>query len=46
MLQVKVREGVVLKKGGVEMEEKIYPIPNELQDGRGTEVRDLNLIRL
>ncbi|XP_072236486.1 hexokinase HKDC1-like [Leuresthes tenuis] len=40
VLQVKVREGVGLKKGGVEMEEKIYPIPNELQDGRGTELLD------
>ncbi|KAM9765697.1 hexokinase HKDC1-like [Menidia menidia] len=40
VLQVKVREDKGLRKGGVEMEEKIYPIPNELQDGRGAELFD------
>lgn len=39
VLQVKVREGMGIRRGGVEMEEKIYPIPEELLTGRGTEVR-------
>lgn len=39
VLQVKVREGMGIRRGGVEMEEKIYPIPKELLSGRGTEVR-------
>ena len=38
VLQVKVREGKGIKSGGVEMEEKIYPIPKDLLSGRGTEV--------
>lgn len=38
VLQVKVREGMGIRKGGVEMEEKTYPIPEELLTGRGTEV--------
>lgn len=38
VLQVKVREGVGIRKGEVEMEEKTYPIPTELRTGRGTEV--------
>ncbi|KAM9408302.1 hexokinase HKDC1-like [Pholidichthys leucotaenia] len=40
VLQVKVREGVGLKKGGVEMEEKTYPIPKEVLIGKGTELFD------
>uniref|UniRef100_A0A672ZGL3 Hexokinase-3 n=1 Tax=Sphaeramia orbicularis TaxID=375764 RepID=A0A672ZGL3_9TELE len=40
VLQVKVREGMGIRKGGVEMEEKIYPIPKELLIGRGTELFD------
>lgn len=40
MLQVKVREGVGVKKGEVEMEEKVYPIPKELHTGRAAEVRN------
>lgn len=39
VLQVKVREGMGIRRGGVEMEEKTYPIPEELLTGRGTEVR-------
>lgn len=39
VLQVKVREGVGIRKGEVEMEEKTYAIPAELRTGRGTEVR-------
>lgn len=39
VLQVKVREGIGIRRGGVEMEEKTYPIPEELLTGRGTEVR-------
>lgn len=39
VLQVKVREGMGIRRGGVEMEEKTYPIPKELLVGRGTEVR-------
>lgn len=39
VLQVKVREGMGIRRGGVEMEEKTYPLPNELLSGRGTEVR-------
>ena len=38
VLQVKVREGMGIRKGGVEMEEKIYPMPKEILVGRGTEV--------
>lgn len=38
VLQVKVREGMGIRRGGVEMEEKTYPIPKELLIGRGTEV--------
>lgn len=38
VLQVKVREGVGIRKGEVEMEEKTYPIPTEIRAGRGTEV--------
>ncbi|KAM8761943.1 hexokinase HKDC1-like [Acanthopagrus schlegelii] len=40
VLQVKVREGMGIRRGGVEMEEKIYPIPKELLSGRGTELFD------
>lgn len=39
VLQVKVREGMGIRRGGVEMVEKTYPIPKELLIGRGTEVR-------
>lgn len=38
VLQVKVREGMGIRKGGVEMEEKTYPIPKELLSGKGAEV--------
>lgn len=38
VLQVKVREGMGIKRGGVEMEERTYPIPKELLIGKGTEV--------
>ncbi|GAA6220126.1 putative hexokinase HKDC1 [Lates japonicus] len=40
VLQVKVREGMGIRRGGVEMEEKTYPIPKELLAGRGTELFD------
>ncbi|XP_028298855.1 putative hexokinase HKDC1 [Gouania willdenowi] len=40
VLQVKVREGRGLRKGQVEMEEKIYPVPVELLSGRGAELFD------
>ncbi|XP_074522485.1 hexokinase HKDC1-like [Halichoeres trimaculatus] len=40
VLQVKVREGMGIRKGGVEMEEKTYPIPKELLSGKGTELFD------
>uniref|UniRef100_A0A8C6KRN1 hexokinase n=1 Tax=Nothobranchius furzeri TaxID=105023 RepID=A0A8C6KRN1_NOTFU len=40
VLQVKVRECVGIKKGDVEMEEKIYPVPDELLTGRATELFD------
>lgn len=40
VLQVKVREGVGIRKGEVEMEEKTYPLPTELRTGRGTEVSE------
>uniref|UniRef100_A0A7N6BIQ1 Hexokinase-2 n=1 Tax=Anabas testudineus TaxID=64144 RepID=A0A7N6BIQ1_ANATE len=40
VLQVKVREGVGIRKGEVEMEEKTYPIPTEIRAGRGTELLD------
>lgn len=39
VLQVKVREGMGIRRGGVELEEKTYDIPKELLIGRGTEVR-------
>ncbi|XP_035484099.2 hexokinase HKDC1 isoform X2 [Scophthalmus maximus] len=38
VLQVKVREGMRMRRGGVEMEEKTYPIPRELLEGRGAEL--------
>lgn len=38
VLQVKVREGAGMKRGGVQMKEKTYPIPNALLSGKGTEV--------
>uniref|UniRef100_A0A672F8A9 Phosphotransferase n=1 Tax=Salarias fasciatus TaxID=181472 RepID=A0A672F8A9_SALFA len=37
VLQIKVREDQGIRKGGVEIEEKTYPIPNEVLNGRGTE---------
>ncbi|XP_034413019.1 hexokinase HKDC1-like isoform X2 [Cyclopterus lumpus] len=40
VLQVKVREGMGIKRGGVEMVEKTYPIPKELHIGSGTELFD------
>ncbi|XP_041840169.1 hexokinase HKDC1-like [Melanotaenia boesemani] len=40
VLQVKVREGVGIRKGEVEMEERIYPMPKELQVGKGAELFD------
>ncbi|XP_068443348.1 hexokinase HKDC1-like [Clinocottus analis] len=40
VLQVKVREGMGMKRGGVEMVEKSYPVPKELHIGRGTELLD------
>ncbi|XP_005458980.2 putative hexokinase HKDC1 isoform X1 [Oreochromis niloticus] len=40
VLQVKVREGMGVRKGGVEMEEKIYPISKELLNGRAPELFD------
>ncbi|KAF1392977.1 hypothetical protein PFLUV_G00033620 [Perca fluviatilis] len=40
VLQVKVREGMGIRRGGVEMVEKTYPIPKELLIGRGTELFD------
>ncbi|XP_070758598.1 hexokinase HKDC1 isoform X3 [Enoplosus armatus] len=40
VLQVKVREGMGIRRGGVEMEEKTYPIHKELLIGRGTELFD------
>uniref|UniRef100_A0A3P9IS52 hexokinase n=1 Tax=Oryzias latipes TaxID=8090 RepID=A0A3P9IS52_ORYLA len=40
VLQVKVREGVGIRKGEVEMEEKIYPMPTELRTGTGAELFD------
>ena len=39
VLQVKVREGMGIRRGGMEMEEKTYTIPEELLVGRGPEVR-------
>lgn len=39
VLQVKVREDMGIRRGGVEMDEKTYPMPEELLTGRGTEVR-------
>lgn len=38
VLQVRVREDEGIKRGGVQMKEKIYPIPKELLSGKGTEV--------
>eukprot|EP00064_Thunnus_orientalis_P004861 superscaffoldBa00000459_g4874 len=40
VLQVKVREGMGIRRGGVEMEEKTYSIPKELLNGKGTELFD------
>ncbi|KAM4744834.1 LOW QUALITY PROTEIN: hexokinase HKDC1-like [Anableps anableps] len=40
VLRVKVREDVGIRKGGVEMEEKTYPIPKELHVGRAGELFD------
>ncbi|KAK5621228.1 putative hexokinase hkdc1 [Crenichthys baileyi] len=40
VLRVKVREDVGIRKGGVELEEKTYPIPKELQVGRADELFD------
>ncbi|XP_069030171.1 hexokinase HKDC1-like isoform X4 [Embiotoca jacksoni] len=40
VLRVKVREGMGIRKGGVEMEERTYPIPKEKLSGRGTELFD------
>ncbi|KAK1891612.1 Hexokinase HKDC1 [Dissostichus eleginoides] len=40
VLQVKVREGTGVRGGGVEMEEKTYPIPEELLTGSGKELFD------
>ncbi|CAN9506973.1 unnamed protein product [Ophioblennius macclurei] len=40
VLQVKVREDKGVKKGGVEIEEKTYPIPKEVLNGKGTELFD------
>ncbi|KAL3992872.1 hypothetical protein ACER0C_010146 [Sarotherodon galilaeus] len=40
VLRVKVREGMGVRKGGVEMEEKIYPISKELLNGRAPELFD------
>ncbi|XP_053180300.1 hexokinase HKDC1-like [Scomber japonicus] len=40
VLQVKVREGTGIRRGGVEMEEKTYPIPKELLIGKATELFD------
>ncbi|KAJ4947108.1 hypothetical protein JOQ06_009149 [Pogonophryne albipinna] len=40
VLQVKVREGTGVRRGGVEMEEKTYPIPEELLTGSGKELFD------
>ncbi|XP_044202873.1 hexokinase HKDC1-like isoform X1 [Thunnus albacares] len=40
VLQVKVREGMGIRRGGVEMEEKTYSIPKELLIGKGTELFD------
>uniref|UniRef100_A0A3P9PN87 Hexokinase-2 n=1 Tax=Poecilia reticulata TaxID=8081 RepID=A0A3P9PN87_POERE len=40
VLRVKVREDEGINKGGVEMEEKTYPIPKELHEGRAVELFD------
>ncbi|XP_010772291.1 putative hexokinase HKDC1 [Notothenia coriiceps] len=40
VLQVKVREGTGVRGEGVEMEEKTYPIPEELLTGSGKELFD------
>nr|XP_046240510.1 hexokinase HKDC1-like [Scatophagus argus] len=40
VLQVKVREDMGIRRGGVEMVEKIYPISKELLTGKGTELFD------
>ncbi|KAG7236004.1 hypothetical protein INR49_001402 [Caranx melampygus] len=40
VLQVKVREGMGIRRGGVELEEKTYPIPGELLVGKGAELFD------
>lgn len=39
VLCVKVREGKGVRRGRVEMQEKIFPIPQELLEGKGAEVR-------
>lgn len=39
VLCVKVREGKGVRRGRVEMQEKIFPIPPELLEGKGAEVR-------
>lgn len=39
VLCVKVREGKGVRRGRVEMQEKIFPIPQELLQGKGAEVR-------
>lgn len=38
VLQVKVREDMGIRRGGVQMKEKTYPIPKDLLIGKGTEV--------
>ncbi|XP_035010271.2 hexokinase HKDC1 isoform X2 [Hippoglossus stenolepis] len=40
VLRVNVREGMGIRRGGVEMEERSYPIPQELLVGRGAELLD------
>ncbi|XP_039972050.1 hexokinase HKDC1-like isoform X2 [Xiphias gladius] len=40
VLQVKVREGMGIRKGGVEIEEKTFTIPEELRMGRAVELFD------
>lgn len=38
VLQVKVREDMGIRRGGVQMKEKTYAVPKELLIGKGTEV--------
>ncbi|XP_062242884.1 hexokinase HKDC1-like [Platichthys flesus] len=40
VLRVKVRDGTGIRRGGVEMEERSYQIPQELLVGRGAELLD------